>query len=228
MSEIARRIRGVPSLGAFTVARELSSIVRPGVLWWEGATVSERLPALDKLLNDAEAALRAQPPADTAIVRAMYKRVGLDPTKTRPSSEALLRRVLKGGALPRINTMVDVINWCSVELQLPYGLYDRAFVRGVPTLRIGAPGEEYAGIRKDTVHVAGRIAVADDEGPFGNPTSDSARTMVTAATKDALVVVYAPANCAAGEIERVLDITARRLAEECGGREAARTIAGFG
>ena len=215
-------------MGVFTVASELSAIVRPGVLWWEGATVTERRPVLDGLLTSAEEALRARPPAETATVRAMYKRVGLDPTKTRPSSEALLRRVLKGGRLPRINTMVDVINWCSVELQLPYGLYDRSFVRGVPTLRLGVAGEEYAGIRKDTVHVAGRIAVADDEGPFGNPTSDSARTMVTTATRDALVVVYAPAGCAPGELERVLDVTAQRLAGVCGGREAARAITGSG
>ena len=56
----------------------------------------------------------------------MYKRVGLDPTKTRPSNEALLRRVRKDQPLPRVNSLVDVINWCSVEFQLPYGLYDRS------------------------------------------------------------------------------------------------------
>ena len=92
--------------------------------------------------------------------------------------------------------MVDVANWCSVEFQLPYGLYDRAQMRGPVTLRIGRDGEEYAGIRKDVVHVGGRLTVADDEGPFGNPTSDSARTMVTSATHDALVVVYAPLDTA--------------------------------
>ena len=50
--------------------------------------------------------------------------IGIDPTKTRPSSEALLRRVRKGDHLPRINTLVDICNWCSLEFQLPYGLYD--------------------------------------------------------------------------------------------------------
>ena len=85
----------------------------------------------------------------------MYKRLGLDPTKTRPSNEALLRRVRKGGTLPRVNALVDVVNWCSVEFQLPYGLYDRAQMRGPVTLRLGRDGEEYAGIRKDVVHVGG-------------------------------------------------------------------------
>jgi DNA/RNA-binding domain of Phe-tRNA-synthetase-like protein len=152
----------------------------------------------------------------------MYKRLGLDPTKTRPSNEALLRRIRKGGAIPRINAMVDVINWCSVEWQLPYGLYDRARMRGPVTLRIGRDGEEYAGIRKDVVHVAGRLTVADDDGPFGNPTSDSARTMVTTATTAALVVVYAPAETAPSRLGRVLDLTAERLARICGGHEQAR------
>ena len=78
------------------------------------------------------------PPAEIAAVRTMYKRVGLDPTKTRPSSEALLRRVRKGDSLPRINSMVDVCNWCSLEFQLPYGLYDAAQIDGDVELRIGA------------------------------------------------------------------------------------------
>jgi DNA/RNA-binding domain of Phe-tRNA-synthetase-like protein len=220
----AATIRGVSVGGQFNLSPDLAEIVRPGVLWWQNAMVTERVAALDTLLAEAEAALRAKPPADTATVRTMYKRVGLDPTKTRPSSEALLRRVLKGGAIPRINTMVDVINWCSVEFQLPYGLYDHACVRGVPTLRLGRPGEEYPGIRKDAVHVAGRIAMADDEGPFGNPTSDSARTMVTTATTEALVIVYAPVAVSRPELEGVLQVTADRIARVCGGQESGRAI----
>ena len=145
----------------FTLAPELSSIVRPGVLWLDGATVVERDARLDGPLATAEAAVRARPPAEITAVRTMYKRVGLDPTKTRPSSEALLRRVRKGDSLPRINSMVDVCNWCSLEFQLPYGLYDAAHIDGDVELRMGLAGESYPGIRKDAVHVDGRIALAD-------------------------------------------------------------------
>jgi DNA/RNA-binding domain of Phe-tRNA-synthetase-like protein len=141
----------------------------------------------------------------------MYKRVGLDPTKTRPSSEALLRRVRKGGELPRINSLVDVINWCSLESQLPFGLYDLGRIAGDVTLRLGAEGEEYAGIRKDAVHVAGRLALADGAGPFGNPTSDSARTMVTPDTRRALVVIFGPAPLPAALAERALTLTRERV-----------------
>ena len=209
----------------FRLAPELASIVRPGLLWLEGAEVVDREPRLTPALAAAEAAVRTDPPAEAAAVRTMYKRVGLDPTKTRPSSEALLRRVRKGDPLPRINAMVDVCNWCSLEFQLPYGLYDLAHVEGDSIeMRLGTDGESYAGIRKDDVHVGGRICMADARGPFGNPTADSARTMVTPATTRALVVVFAPAAYDRTHMMRVLDVTASRMGEFTGARESARFV----
>jgi DNA/RNA-binding domain of Phe-tRNA-synthetase-like protein len=206
----------------FTLASDVAGIVRPGLLWWTGATVVSHEHRLDPLLAEAEARVRLSPPAESAAVRTMYKRVGIDPTKTRPSNEALLRRVRKGDTMPRINSLVDIVNWCSLEFQLPYGLYDLSKVVGPVTMRLGAAGESYAGIRKDDVNVGGRITMADSVGAFGNPTSDSARTMVTTATTEALVVVYAPAEIAPAQMQRVLDITASRIADIAGGRETAR------
>ena len=171
------------------------------------------------------AAVVAAPPADTQAVRDMYRRVGLDPTKTRPSNEALLRRVRRGDPFPRVNSLVDAVNLCSLQCQLPYGVYDRAAVSGAVTLRLGRDGEAYAGIRKDTVHVAGRVTVADEVGPFGNPTSDSARAMVTTSTRDTLVIVYAPPATSPADLTRVLDMTAARVAAACGGVERARWTA---
>jgi DNA/RNA-binding domain of Phe-tRNA-synthetase-like protein len=209
----------------FHLAADLAGIVRLGALRVEGASVVDRETRLDAMLAAAEAAVRNSPPEETGGVRTMYKRVGLDPTKTRPSSEALLRRVRKGEPLPRINSLVDICNWCSLEFQLPYGLYDLAHVEGdAIEMRIGRDGESYAGIRKDEVHVAGRICVADAHGPFGNPTSDSARTMVTTATTGALVVVFAPRSFDAVRLGRVLDATAQRMADLTGGRETARFV----
>ena len=201
---------------AFTLAPDLDPIVRPGVLWLEGACVVDRDPRLDDPLAQAEAAVRVNPPEDIAAVRTMYKRVGIDPTKRRPSSEALLRRVRKGDALPRINSMVDVCNWCSLECQLPYGLYDAAHIDGDVVLRLGVVGESYPGIRKDEVHVAGRITLADTLGAFGNPTSDSARTMVTTATTRALVVVFAPCELDPRRLDHIVDLTAQRMHEFTG------------
>src|ERR1051325_4674976 len=80
----------------------------------------------------------------------------LDPTKVRPSNEALLRRLLKGEALFPVNTLVDALNLCSLRAQLPFGLYDLDRVEPPVVLRRGAPGESYEGIRKGAVHVEGR------------------------------------------------------------------------
>ena len=208
----------------FSIAPELASIVRPGVIWWSGATVVLHEHRLDALLAEAEAKVRMSPPPESATVRTMYKKVGLDPTKTRPSNEALLRRVRKGDTIPRINSAVDIVNWCSLEFQLPYGLYDASKISGPVTMRVGAEGENYAGIRKDDVNVAGRITVADDAGAFGNPTSDSARTMVTPDTTELLVVIYAPIEIGKPQLDRVAATTAERLQLILGGNDAARAI----
>jgi DNA/RNA-binding domain of Phe-tRNA-synthetase-like protein len=211
-------------LSILSVAPELASIVRPGVIWWSGASVVLHEHRLDVMLAEAEARVRISPPAESATVRTMYKKVGLDPTKTRPSNEALLRRVRKGDAIPRINSAVDVINWCSLEFQLPYGLYDASKLSGPVTMRIGAEAEKYAGIRKDDVNVGGRITVADSIGAFGNPTSDSARTMVTPAATELLVIVYAPSELPKSQLDRVVSATAERLALIVGGTERARAL----
>ena len=207
-----------------TIARDLIPIVSLGVLHVEVTRVLERDPELDTPLSQAEIAVRARRPAEAAAVRSMYRRVGIDPTKTRPSSEALLRRVVRGDPLPRINTLVDVCNWCSLELQLPYGLYDLGRVEGAVELRRGAPDEQYAGIRKDVVHVAGRLTLADSLGAFGNPTSDSARTMVTTLAKRVLVVIFTPQEVAREALPRALELTAERMVKFGQGREIARAV----
>jgi DNA/RNA-binding domain of Phe-tRNA-synthetase-like protein len=201
----------------FTLSPDLASIVRPGVIWWTGAVAVPHDDRLDPLLAEAEARVRMAPPEASAAVRTMYRKVGIDPTKTRPSNEALLRRVRKGDTIPRINSAVDIVNWCSLEFQLPYGLYDSSKISGAVTLRLGAPGESYAGIRKDDVNVGGRITVADEIGAFGNPTSDSARTMVTPAATQLLVVIYAPVEVGALQLSRVTDLTAGRMTQILGG-----------
>lgn len=209
---------------ALSVSADLRPIVTVGALTLEGAHILERDARLDASLAKAAEQMREScgAGADSVSVREMYKRVGLDPTKTRPSSEALLRRIRKGDTLPRVNTMVDVCNWCSLELQLPYGLYDLDRIRGAVELRRGKEGEEYAGIRKHAVHVAGRLTLADDEGPFGNPTSDSARTMVTPAATRVLVVIFAPVSIRAAQLMSALDTTSGRMRAYSGAAETGR------
>lgn len=209
-----------------TVAPDIGVHVRAAWLVLEQVRVVEGAAALETTLEAAAARLRnATESGDlTSAVRAMYRRFGVDPTKTRPSSEALLRRVRKGGSLPRINNVVDVCNWCSLEFQVPYGLYDLSKVGGPIELRVGAAGESYAGIRKDDVHVEGRLVLADAAGAFGNPTSDSARTMVTAAATSVLTVIFAPASAAPAVLDRMIGTTSQRMRQFAGGIERGRGV----
>src|SRR5579859_3935941 len=86
--------------------------------------VREPRADFDAEVARAEAAVRAGKVGDPAPARALYRRFGDDPTRHRPSSEALLRRVRRGDPLPRVNSLVDVANVVSLRLQVPVGLYD--------------------------------------------------------------------------------------------------------
>jgi DNA/RNA-binding domain of Phe-tRNA-synthetase-like protein len=154
--------------------------------------VTEPRSDFDEEISAAEAAARAGKVGDVGPARALYRRFGVDPTRHRPSNEALLRRVRRGDPLPRVNSLVDVGNLVSLRLQVPVGLYDLAKVEGELTVRLGRPGESYTGIRKEAVNVAGRLCVADHLGACGNPSGDSARTMITTSTEQAAWISFLP------------------------------------
>ena len=215
-----------------SIDAELAGRARLGVLVLEGVAVRDADPALAGEVDAHCAEVRARyagvssgdvPGVEDA--RALYKALGIDPTKTRPSNEALLRRALKGEALYRINTLVDALNLASLRSQLPFGLYDLAKLEPPVILRRGAAGESYEGIRKGPVNVEGRPVLADARGAFGNPTSDSARTCITLETIRALVVAYAPAGCSDRRLNDVLDATEAVLVRHCGGARGPRFLA---
>jgi len=220
-----------PPVIALSVAPEIAGRVRLGLVVLDGVTVRDSEPGLAaEIAAYGEELRRRHPEAKSAEVpgaadaRALYKDLGLDPTKVRPSNEALLRRVLKGETLHTVNTLVDALNLCSLRAQLPFGLYDLDRVEPPVVLRRGGPGESYEGIRKGAVNVEGRPVLVDARGPFGNPTSDSARTMITTACRRALVIVYAPSRFPAGRMLSVLDETTATLTRWSGAAESARQI----
>jgi len=172
-----------------------------------------------------------KPPASIAGLvpsREIYRAFGIDPTHTRPASEALLRRAIVGKPMPKIINAVDVCTLCSLLFLLPIGLYDAGKIRGQVTLRRGRPGESYPGIRKDDVHLDGRPVLADEAGAFGNPTSDSLRTSVTPATLSLWMVIFAPASVPRPEleshVETARDAMARHLAPAGAGTATAGMI----
>jgi DNA/RNA-binding domain of Phe-tRNA-synthetase-like protein len=149
----------------------------------------------------------------TRAVRAMFRAWGIDPSKYRPSSEALLRRVAQGKGLYRVLNIVDIGNVGSIETGWPFGCYDRAHLKPPTVLRHGAPGEAYEGIGKRIWHLEGQPVLADSEGPFGSPISDSTRSMITESAQDVLAVVYAPSNASESTLQGALARLAERLSQ---------------
>ncbi len=153
-----------------------------------------------------------------AAVRELQKAFGFDPTRYRPSSEALVRRVLKGQGLHQINTAVDVNNLCSLEFLLPMCIYDLSNVEGQIQVRLGFPGEQYPGIGRQFFQVAGKVIIADEQGVIGNTVSDSERTKVTTATTDILMVIFAPFSSDPGVVRSHAELASQRIVEFNGGR----------
>lgn len=185
--------------------------------------VRERDPALEEeirsetvRLQEVHRGKRSSQVPGTDQARSLYKALGIDPTKQRPSSEALLRRILQGKPFPRVNPLVDCVNLLSVRFLLPYGLYDLAAIRPPFEFRVGGPGEGYRGIRKDRVNLEGRPALFDGEGPFGNPTSDSDRAKITLSTRSALVVCFHLPSLSEGERDRIAGKTRKTIQDFCG------------
>lgn len=185
MTATPETVRELPGWELFWARLELA----PGAV--------EELAALRaRVAAEARAALHLeQLPADptVAAVRRLFRAAGCDPTRYRPSSEALLRRILPGGDLPWISPLVDLNNCLSVVLRLPACVVDAGAVTPPVVLRAGRAGEVLDSMR-GPMDLEGKPLLADAAGPFGTPISDSHRVKVGAETVDALLVVYLPAG----------------------------------
>lgn len=170
----------------------------------------EVTPPRDDFELEVKRAVQAARSGDVGPIeraRELYRRFGTDPTRMRPSSEALLRRLKKGDGLPRINSLVDVANAMSVQLQVPVGLYDLGKVKGDElVIRLGREGETYEGIGKEKVNVGSRLCVADADGACGNPSADSARTMITTSTESAAWIYFLPVRD--DDVDRTAELVA--------------------
>ena len=122
--------------------------------------------------------------------REAYKRCGKDPSRYRPSGEALVRRTLKGNELYRVSTLVDLINLASIAYGYSIGGFDADKIQGTTlTLGIGRDGEPYEGIGRGVLNIAGLPVYRDEMGGIGTPTSDNERTKITLGTTRLLSIV---------------------------------------
>jgi DNA/RNA-binding domain of Phe-tRNA-synthetase-like protein/ureidoglycolate hydrolase len=158
--------------------------------------------------------------------RALFRGVGLDPQRIRPSSEALVALALEGRPLVRVNALVDTLHLCALKTRVPYAAYDAQRLAEQVLVRAGAPGEAYPGLTRQRVSAEGRPVLCDREGPFGGPAGDALRTRVTHQTRRALVVLFLAPALERAAVERLLGLAATEVIARCGGREAARLVVG--
>jgi DNA/RNA-binding domain of Phe-tRNA-synthetase-like protein len=136
-----------------------------------------------------------------AALRRLFKAAGCDPARYRPSSEALLRRILKGEALPAIHPLVDLNNALSIELAVPSCVMAEGTITPPLVLRAGQAGEVFDSLR-GPFPLAGKPLLADTLGPFGTPITDSQRVKVREGDRRAWMVAYLPRGVLTAEAAR--------------------------
>lgn len=127
-----------------------------------------------------------------AGLRSLFRAAGCDPTRYRPASEALLRRLVKGGELPEIFPLVDLNNCLSAELAVPCCVMVEDSFRAPLIWRSGVEGESYESLR-GPFNLVGKPVLFDPEGPLDTPITGNVRVKVEADTTAAWLVAYMPA-----------------------------------
>ena len=125
-----------------------------------------------------------------AATRKVYRACGKDPSRYRPASEALIRRMLQGKTLYQIDTLVDLVNLASIAYGYSIGGFDADKFKGdTLTLGVGKAGEPYEGIGRGMINIDGLPVYRDLVGGVGTPTSDNERTKMTLETTHLVVLI---------------------------------------
>lgn len=125
-----------------------------------------------------------------AATRRVYRSCGKDPSRYRPASEALIRRMLQGKELYQRDTLVDLVNLASIAYGYSIGGFDAdKFSGDTLTLGVGREGEPYEGIGRGMINIHGLPVYRDAIGGVGTPTSDHERTKMTLNTRHLVVLV---------------------------------------
>jgi len=181
-----------------TIAKELKNKLPNLLLGGFVAEVKVHTPdaTLLKLLDDEVSKLETlhtpESIRELATVKAnknAYRTLGKDPNRYRPAAEALLRRVANGKGLYHINNVVDILNLISVKTGFSICGYNYDAIEGAVTMGIGETNEPYQGIGRGDVNIEKLPVFRDEQGAFGNPTSDSTRTMVSDETTRFLLII---------------------------------------
>ncbi|AEH49206.1 B3/B4 domain-containing protein [Parageobacillus thermoglucosidasius] len=156
--------------------------------------------------------------------RRIFKAIGTDPSKYRPSSESLYRRIQKKNFVPTIHSAADVNNFFSLYYKIPIGIYDLDKLEGPVAVEIGTDQDEYIAINGRTVNFSRKLVSKDIHGPFGSPIVDSQRTAVTKDTKNAVQIVYLLPSMTQEQCKKLLQSMQNMFLQIHGGDAALQII----
>lgn len=149
--------------------------------------------------------------------REVFKKIGTDPNRHRPSNDALFRRIQKQQYLQSIHSAVDLNNFFSLKYQIPLGIYDRDQIKGSIILKIGKKDDTYDAINGRHVHMENKLVSCDAIGPFGSPYVDSKRTAVQLSTTNAVHIIYLRPSMKTQEAELLIERMANMFVQIHGG-----------
>ena len=193
----------------------------------EGVTVkrmdSELEEFKEEIFNEIRETYDLEGLKDRPILRAyrnFFWRLDVDPTKTRPAAEALIRRLLHDKPLPRINTLVDAYNLASVKTEIAICAFDSDMLAGELIMRYASPGEEFLGIgMKRPIRLrGGEIVLSDEERLLAiYPYRDAEDAKITESTKNVLFIFCGVPGISLQNLMRARDLTLNFVIRFCGG-----------
>jgi DNA/RNA-binding domain of Phe-tRNA-synthetase-like protein len=154
------------------------------------------------------------------VYRDFFWRVKIDPTKIRPASEALVRRILANKPIPTINTVVDSYNLVSIKTEIPIAAFDRDQLDGSLLLRYVNPGELFRGIgwRESKKLEGGEIVVMDSTKLVAiYPYRDADNTKITAQTRNVLMLICGAPGIEEHQLKTAAEVTIDQITRFCGG-----------
>ena len=164
---------------------------------------------------------------DNPVVRAyrdLYWKLDIDPTKTRPSGEALLRRVLHGKPLPAISTVVDAYNLASLKTIIPLSGFDLKLLKLPLHLRFSRENEEFLGIgMQKPIKLKSNMLVLADETQIlcMYPHRDADATKITANTKEVMIVGYSAPGISEQQLQSAVETAVSFIKMTSGGEAEA-------
>jgi prolyl-tRNA synthetase len=178
------------------------SALRPLIIHFTGLKIKESEKKLTDRLSKLFLDIRKEigpdeinKKSEVLQVRDMFSANGMSPSKFKPSSEKLVRRVIKGEEIPLVNNLVDINNYLSLKYLVPVGV-SKANILDFSSveIRLGETKEKYEGVAGKEVDADKKIVVSDKKGIFTAPTEESQKTAIDSNTKEALMILYFPSS----------------------------------